>query len=232
MKTFGGTFMKWLDPSATARPAGPRPIYLCACALLLALALAGCGSDSGNDGNNDGSSVTVTISPAAVLITVNQTQLFTTALSGGQGVPIAATNGAVRAANVVTITTTAAHGAVQGQTVRTSGIMDATFNGTFTVTSVPSATTFTFAEVGLDASSGGGTAFNNAVKWFVNDVEGGNSTVGTITTGGLYTAPATLAPTVTATIAANGAVRASNVVTITTSAAHTFAVNQVILIPA
>ena len=31
---------------------------------------------------------------------------------------------------------------------------------------------------------------NFAVKWYVNDVEGGNSTVGTITAGGLYTAPA------------------------------------------
>jgi len=35
-------------------------------------------------------------------------------------------------------------------------------------------------------------SFNPAVRWLVNDVEGGNSTVGTITSAGLYTAPANL----------------------------------------
>lgn len=32
-------------------------------------------------------------------------------------------------------------------------------------------------------------SFNSAVTWYVNDVQGGNSTVGTITAGGFYTAP-------------------------------------------
>ncbi len=31
---------------------------------------------------------------------------------------------------------------------------------------------------------------NFSVKWYVNDIEGGNASLGTITTGGLYTAPA------------------------------------------
>jgi hypothetical protein len=32
-------------------------------------------------------------------------------------------------------------------------------------------------------------ADNTNVTWYVNDVQGGNSTVGTVTTEGLYTAP-------------------------------------------
>jgi hypothetical protein len=32
-------------------------------------------------------------------------------------------------------------------------------------------------------------SFNSSVAWYVNDVQGGNATVGTITTNGLYTAP-------------------------------------------
>jgi hypothetical protein len=35
-------------------------------------------------------------------------------------------------------------------------------------------------------------SFSTAVSWFVNDVQGGNTTVGTITSNGLYSAPATV----------------------------------------
>lgn len=43
---------------------------------------------------------------------------------------------------------------------------------------------------------------NTAVNWLVNDVAGGNATVGTITTGGLYTAPATVPSPATVTVKA------------------------------
>jgi len=72
---------------------------------------------------------------------------------------IAATpTGAVRANNVATITTTSAHGYQIGQTVLIVNVADATFNGTFLIASVPSATTFTYANPGANSASGDGGA--------------------------------------------------------------------------
>ncbi|MCL6566171.1 MAG: hypothetical protein K6U09_07085 [Acidobacteriia bacterium] len=197
-------------------------------ALLSAILLWGCG---GNGNGNGGQNITVSVTPAAVSILVNQLQQFVATVTGAQVATIASSNGAVRSNNVVTITTTSAHRLSVGHRVIILGVTDATFNGTFTVASVPSSTTFTYNQNGPDASSGGGSVNNITVKWFVNDVEGGNSTVGTITQEGVYTAPAALPPPTTATIAAsNGASRSSNVVTITTTAAHGFLAGQIVTI--
>lgn len=50
------------------------------------------------------------------------------------------------AGNVVTLTTAAAHDFIVGRTVTITGI-DATFNGTYRITSTPTPTTFTYARV-------------------------------------------------------------------------------------
>jgi YVTN family beta-propeller protein len=194
--------------------------------LLLAAWAAGCGGG----GNDNQTGISVSLSPTSAGVVLNGTTLFYAVVTGVKSATIATTNGAVRASNVVTITTTAAHGFASGETITISGVLDTSFNGTFTITAVPSSTTLTYAQTGTDATAGSGTVANNAVKWFVNDVEGGNATVGTITTGGLYTAPATLPPPLTATIASNGVKLASNVVTITTTADHNFLVGQNVLI--
>src|SRR5437879_5427203 len=196
-------------------------------AVLLGLLVAGCGGWSSPPPGG----VTVAINPTIVRVVVTGTQQFAANVTGTASVAtIAASNGAVRASNIVTITTTSPHGLTQGQTVVISGVTDTNFNGTFIIASVPSTTTFTYSQIGADATSGNGSVFNINVKWFVNDVEGGNATFGTITTGGLYTAPAALPPPATATIAANGALRASNTVTITTTATHSFVVGQPVVI--
>ena len=64
---------------------------------------------------------------------------------------------ATEAGTTVTITTTPPHGLSVGSVVTISGVGVAGYNGTFTVTSVPSATTFTYTDTnsGLAASSGG-----------------------------------------------------------------------------
>lgn len=69
---------------------------------------------------------------------------------------VAPATGAVRATNVVTITTTAAHGLAVGNRVTISGVTDSSFNGTFVILSTPLTTTFTYAQVAGDASSGNG----------------------------------------------------------------------------
>ena len=70
----------------------------------------------------------------------------------------AAPSGATEAGNTVTITTAAPHSFAVGQAVTIAGVADAGYNGTFTITGVPSPTTFTYtnATAGL-AASGGGT---------------------------------------------------------------------------
>ena len=68
------------------------------------------------------------------------------------------TNGAVRSGGVVTFTTTVDHKLRRGEEVTVSGVSNASFNGTFTVASVPTRTTFTVTQAGGNASSGGGQA--------------------------------------------------------------------------
>lgn len=58
--------------------------------------------------------------------------------------------------NVATLTTSAAHGFVVGEQVIVSGV-DATFNGTYTIASVPSATTFTYSKTAADVVSAAAT---------------------------------------------------------------------------
>jgi hypothetical protein len=73
--------------------------------------------------------------------------------------------------NVATITTSAAHGLFVGDTVKITGV-DTTFNGTWTIATVPSTTTFTYARTATNvtsaASSGsiyiGATAASQAVR--------------------------------------------------------------------
>lgn len=206
-------------------------VWLSAAAVLLTLALGACGTGSGDGGGGTTPTITVSVNPPAVQVQLNQTLQLSATVSGAPNLTIAASpTGAVRANNVVTITTTAAHGFVPGNIVTVSGVADTTFIGTFSIASAPSATTFTFNQTANNATSGGGTVPHTAVRWQVNNTDGGAPATGTISTTGLYTAPPAIPPAVTATITATGAARALGTVTITTTAAHTFTVGQIISI--
>jgi hypothetical protein len=65
---------------------------------------------------------------------------------------------AVRSSNVVTITTDHHHGFLAGDTVVISGTSVTSMNGTVTIATVPTESTFTYSNVGTDASGTGGTA--------------------------------------------------------------------------
>ena len=65
---------------------------------------------------------------------------------------------AVRSTNVVTITTAEAHSYPVGMSVLIAGVTTSTFDGTFTIASVPTTTTFTYAQTAANATSSGGTA--------------------------------------------------------------------------
>ncbi len=67
-------------------------------------------------------------------------------------IPSATVSNRALAANVATLTTSAAHNFVAGEQVVVAGV-DATFNGTYSITSVPSATTFTYSKTAADVAS-------------------------------------------------------------------------------
>ena len=62
-----------------------------------------------------------------------------------------------RTSNVVTVTTALDHTFRVGQSVVIAGVTTASFDGTFTVVSVPTDNTFTYAQSGTNATSSGGT---------------------------------------------------------------------------
>ena len=81
---------------------------------------------------------------------------------------------------VATLTTGAAHGFEVGQSVTISGV-DATFNGTYTITAVPTTTTFRYAKTGASdvasaAVSPAGSALRNRGYLAVSDFESQGST--------------------------------------------------------
>jgi hypothetical protein len=90
-----------------------------------------------------------------------------------------------------------------------------------TVSISPASATVQAGKTQSFTASVSGTS-NTSVTWKVNGISGGNSTVGTISTSGLYTAPATVpkpaAVTVTAVPSADGTKSASSKVTVAPAA--------------
>lgn len=81
-----------------------------------------------------------------------------------------------RAANVATVTTGTPHGAILGQTVRIQNI-GAAYDGESDITSIPSTTTFTISNAGINE---GPTAYSNATRTVTNKAYA--SGVATLTT--------------------------------------------------
>jgi len=65
---------------------------------------------------------------------------------------------AIRASNVITVTTTDHHGFANGDSVVIAGVSVSSMNGTYVITSVPTDDTFTYANSGTNATGTGGTA--------------------------------------------------------------------------
>ena len=62
-----------------------------------------------------------------------------------------------RTTNIVTITTSAAHGFSIGDSVTIAAVTNTSLNGTFTIDTVPTTTTFTYAKTGTNIASGADT---------------------------------------------------------------------------
>jgi hypothetical protein len=77
--------------------------------------------------------------------------------------------------NVATLTTSAAHGLTVGMTITITGV-DATFNGEYRITTVPTTTTFTYAKTASNVTSTAvspvGTGVTNPVIHFIDYISG------------------------------------------------------------
>jgi len=82
--------------------------------------------------------------------------------------------------DVATLTTSAAHGLTVGMTIAISGV-DATFNGSYRITGVPTTTTFTYAKVNADVSSAAvspvGTGVTDPVIHYIDYLAGTDAKV-------------------------------------------------------
>ncbi len=91
--------------------------------------------------------------------------------------------------DVATLTTSAAHGLSTGLEITITGV-DATFNGTYTITGVPTTTTFTYAKVATNVTSTAvspvGTGVTDPVVHFIDYNTGGAEPVYAICDDGVY----------------------------------------------
>jgi len=138
----------------------------------------------------------------------------------------------ITVSTTVTITTTAAHGFSAGQTVQISGVTDATFDGTFTIATVPTSTTFTYAQQGtLNATSGSGTA---AVAAALGLVRAGNVVTATTSVAHGFQVGWTVSISGATNVTLGGSItaiqRTASVVKVTTASAHYLVPGSVVAI--
>lgn len=71
-----------------------------------------------------------------------------------------------RTSGIVTAVTSSPHGLFPTDSVTIAGAVDITFDGTFVVATVPSPTTFTYPQAGIDASTTGGSITTGRVYFY------------------------------------------------------------------
>jgi len=150
--------------------------------------------------------VVVTVSPKTATVTTGLTQQFSASVTNTSNTAVTwqvnsvtggnATTGTISATGLYTAPATAPAGAV---TVKAISAADNTKSDTATVT-VALLVSVTMSPKTASVQAGFTKQFtaavantsNTAVTWQVNNVTGGNSTVGTVSASGLYTAPTTV----------------------------------------
>jgi hypothetical protein len=180
--------------------------------------------------------VSVSVSPSTAILQTGVKQQFTATVSGTTNTAVTwAADGVVGGnTSLGTISSAGLYTApsvssTTTETITATSVADTTKSGSATVSVAPPspAVTVGISPTNPSVQTGGTLQFsasvsgttNTAVTWFVSGVQAGNTTVGTITSSGLYTAPSTIpssAPVVKAASAADPSQSASATVTITT----------------
>lgn len=153
----------------------------------------------------------VSVSPTTVTLGPGETKQFTAAVTGTGTYSTAVTwsvspsVGTISATGLYTAPTTAS----ASVTVTATSTSDTTKSGSATVNFSAAVTGVVVSPATVSIAPGeakqftatvnGTGAYTNGVTWAVNNVAGGNATVGTISATGLYTAPATGSGSVTVT---------------------------------
>jgi hypothetical protein len=196
-----------------------RPTILVSIIAFLLFSI-GCGGGGNSSSGNSGSEVSVAISPTTATVNAGGTQQFQATVTGSNNAGVlwqvnnvtggSAANGTISTSGLYTAPPTTV--AIQ-VTVTAVSVADSTKTASATVTVNPVATgtvtvspaTATIAVGGTQqftATMMGGSDVN--VTWSVDGITGGNSSVGTISSNGLYTAPSTAGMhTITATSVSN-----------------------------
>jgi hypothetical protein len=174
--------------------------------LVLAATLSGCAGITGSGGG----SPTVVVSPSSASVAVGRTQQFSATVTGTSNTRVAwKVNGATGgSAAVGTISAsglfTAPKAVPNPSVVSVTAVLQANLSESaaakVTITSpAPSNITVSVAPSNGTVSAGASQQFtatvtgtsNTAVTWQIDGITGGNSTLGTLSSSGLYTAPAT-----------------------------------------
>jgi len=176
-----------------------RRMFLVLLGLVLTLCLSGCGTGTTTPIPQN---ISVSVTPPTASVAINQSQPFTASVAGTTNTAVTwsvvggAANGTITAAGLYTAP--ASVPSLAQVTVKATSNADSTKFGTAIVTvtsqsnsgvavSPATATVEVFATQQFSATVNGQPS--TAVTWEVNGVTGGNTTTGTISSGGLYSAP-------------------------------------------
>jgi hypothetical protein len=198
-------------------------LYLHCCVFILALGLAGCGSSTSKSAANG---VTVSLNQTSVNVAAGATTQFSATVTGSTNTSVTwsvdgvgggnSSSGTISSSGLYT-----APGAAGSHTVTATSVADTadSANATVTVTVPlfalsPSSAVLAIAGTQQFSAMFQGTA-DSSVTWSVDGVAGGNATVGTVSTTGLYTAPAqTGSHTISAVSTTNSTLQASAPITV------------------
>jgi hypothetical protein len=174
--------------------------YLRYCFPALTLAFIACGSSNNSSSStNSNSPITVALTPSSANVPAGWTTQFTATVTGANSSVTWSVDGVAGGNSTVGTISTAGKYTAPAQTgshtVTASSVVQTTANATATVKVVSG---IAISPTSADLSPGQVQQFtaassipnNSEVNWSVDGVAGGNSTAGTISSTGLYTAPA------------------------------------------
>lgn len=179
--------------------------------------------------------VAISIAPATATLQTGVSQQFTASVTGTTNTAVSwyvngvqggnSTVGTISAAGLYTAPASVPSGGTATVTAKSLADTTKLANATVTINAAPAAVKVSLSPLAPTVQTGTTTQFtstvtgttNTAVRWLVNGVQGGNTTVGTISSTGLYAAPATVpsgAVTVTATSSYDSTASATTTVSV------------------
>jgi len=192
------------------------------CGVTALVILAGCSGGGPAPNPTPVNPISVSVAPTTASLNQSATQSFTATVtndSANAGVTwsIGTGAGALSSATAASVTYTApaSISATASVTLTATSVTDTSKSVSATITLNPPASTIasvaascsptsvqTGATSQCSATVTGTSSYSSAVAWSVGGVQGGNSTVGTISSTGLYTAPGTVPATNPVTVTA------------------------------